>query len=144
VTESFDLSGYAGQQILVAFRFMSDWGTAGNGELDDPNWYVDNVAIDGTLISDGSDASVFRDITFYQPIDVDFHVDLVSLPQGGSFGNSSFKVLTVWTDEASEMATANQIQQTLRNSGQLVLVVTFDAPQGISDYAEYDFEVTYR
>jgi hypothetical protein len=137
VHEDFDLSDFSGP-ILVGFRFMSDWGTNGNGELDDPNWYVDNVAVDDTLISDGTNASAFKDVTFYRPIDVDFNVDLVSLPRVGSIHNSSFKVLHLVTDDASEMASASAIRQALRNSNVLVAIVTFDAPQGERDYAPYE------
>lgn len=143
VNESFDLSAYAGQPILVGFRFMSDWGTNGNGNLDDPNWYIDNVAVDATEISDGSDASAFNDLTFYVPISVDFNVDLVSLPSYGTTFNSNTKVLHLLSDNATEVATASQIREALRNSNTLVLVITYDAPQGVSDYAAYDLHVSY-
>lgn len=142
VNESFDLSAYSGD-ILVGFRFMSDWGTNGNGVLDDPNWYVDNVAVDGSPVSDGSNASDFKDLSFYQPTKVDFNVDLVSLSHEGSTGNQSFKVLHLVTDDASEMATASQIKQALRSSNVLVLIVTYDAPQGVADYAPYEVSVQY-
>jgi immune inhibitor A len=142
VSESFDLSAYSGD-ILVGFRFMTDWGTNGNGTLDDPNWYVDNVAVDGSPISDGSDASVFKDVSFYQPTKTDFTVDLVSLPREGSIGNSSFKVLHLITDDATEMASASQLRRLMRNSSLLVLVVTYDAPQGVADYAPYDVTIQY-
>jgi immune inhibitor A len=137
VHESFDLSGYSGS-ILVGFRWMSDWGTNGNGVLDDPNWYVDNVAVDDTVISDGSNASEFKDVTFYQPIDVDFNVDLVSLSHVGSIHNSSFKVLHLITDDVSETASAAEIRQALRNSNVLVAIVTYDAPLRERDYAPYE------
>ncbi len=143
LTESFDLSAYAGQSILVGFRFMSDWGTNGNGVLDDPNWYIDKVAVGNTLISDGSDPSAFKDITYYAPIPVDFTVDLVSLPHYGSIHNANTKVLHLMTDDASETATASDIREALRSSNTLVLVITYDAPQGVSDYADYDLSFGY-
>jgi hypothetical protein len=143
VNESFDLSAYAGQPILVGFRFMSDWGTNGNGNLDDPNWYIDNVAVDGSPVSDGSDASAFNDVTFYVPISVDFTVDLVSLPRYGTIHTSTTKVLHLMTDDASEMASASDIVEALRSSNTLVLVITYDAPQGVSDYADYDLQIAY-
>jgi len=142
VSESFDLSAYSGD-ILVGFRFMSDWGTNGNGALDDPNWYVDNVAVDASPVSDGSNASAFKDVSFYQPTKTDFHVDLISLPREGSIGNSSYKVLHLITDDASEMASASQLRRLMRNSSLLVLVVTYDAPQGVADYAPYEVTIEY-
>lgn len=39
-TETFDLSAYAGQEILLSFRYMTDWSTVNSG------WYIDNISID--------------------------------------------------------------------------------------------------
>ena len=139
VNESFAIP--AGTDLL-AFRFMSDWGTNGNGVLADPNWYVDNVMVDSTPISDGSNAADFKDITFYNPTLVDFNVDLVSKPNLKT-GNSSTKVLHLVTDDATEMASASDIKQALRSSNVLVLVITYDAPQGVSDYADYTVNINY-
>lgn len=143
VPESFDLSAYAGQSILVSFRFMTDWGSNGNNFLDDPNWYIDNVAVGGSPVSDGSDASVFESVYYYHPIPGDFTVDLVSLPRYGSIHNSNFKVLHLMTDDATEMATASQIKQALRSSNTLVLIVTYDAPQWVRDPGAYDLTINY-
>jgi hypothetical protein len=141
VPESFVLPGSG--EILVGFRFMSDWGTSGNGVLDDPNWYVDNVMVDDTLVSDGADASLFNDLSFYHPTPVDFTVDLVALPRVGSTGDSGYKVLHLMTDDTSEVATADQIRKALRNSKVFVLIVTYDAPQGVADYAPYEVVFEY-
>ncbi len=127
---------------LIGFRLMTDWGTNGNGELDDPNWYVDNVKVDSTLISDGSNAASFKDITFYQPIEADFTVDIVSMPNLKT-GNSAAKVLHLVTDDETEMATESQIKQALRSSNVLVVIVTYDAPQREADYAPYTLTVGY-
>jgi hypothetical protein len=119
---------------------MSDWGTNGNGVLDHPNWYVDNVSVDGTAISDGSDASALKDITFYQPIDADFTVDLVSLSHEGKAGKK-FDVLHLITDEATEMASVTKIKGALHKAKVLVVIVTYDAPQGEADYAPYELTI---
>ncbi len=47
-TETFDLSQYAGQTVLLAFRYVTDPG------VDLPGWWVDNVKVGTQLISDGS------------------------------------------------------------------------------------------
>jgi hypothetical protein len=44
-TMSFDLSAYAGQTVLLGFRYMTDSAYAKEG------WYVDNVAINGEIVS---------------------------------------------------------------------------------------------
>jgi len=53
-------------------------------------------------------------------------------------------VLHLITDDETEMASAEQIREALRNSKVLVLVITYDAPQGVSDTASYDLSFTYR
>jgi len=139
VNETFNLP--AGTD-LVGFRMMTDWGTNGNGVLDDPNWYVDNVRVDGNVIGDGSNPAAFKDVTFYSPIDVDFTVDLVSMPTLKT-GSSAAKVYHLVTDDATEMASESQIRQALRNSNVLVIVVTYDARQGETEYADYSLAVTH-
>ena len=47
-TETFDLSQYAGQTLLLAFRYVTDPG------VDEPGWWVDNIRVGTQLISDGS------------------------------------------------------------------------------------------
>lgn len=51
IATSFDLSAYNGNTVHIAFRYMTDWTTAFSG------WYIDNISVYGTLISDGTDAS---------------------------------------------------------------------------------------
>jgi hypothetical protein len=69
VTMSFDLSAYAGQEIMLNFRYMTDWATYYEG------WYVDNVYINEKLIDNGQNviglSAVYPDadymITVYAP-----------------------------------------------------------------------------
>ncbi len=49
VHKTFDLSAYAGQSILLQFRYMTDWGTVNSG------FYVDDVRVTAgrsTIVSD--------------------------------------------------------------------------------------------
>ncbi len=47
--ETFDLSAYAGQEIYVSFRYLTDWG------YNDTGWFVDNIQIPEIgLLFDGS------------------------------------------------------------------------------------------
>jgi hypothetical protein len=48
--QSFDLSAYAGQRILLA-RYVTDWASEGNGRLPKPGFYVDDVAVSETGFS---------------------------------------------------------------------------------------------
>jgi len=64
VTQTFDLSAYAGKKILIGFRYVSDGGT------NDGGWYVDDVAVGGTVVSDGSSLTPFRSPTQIVPTTV--------------------------------------------------------------------------
>lgn len=44
VTMNFDLSAYAGENVMIGFRYMTDWGTTYEG------WYISNVQVSGTDI----------------------------------------------------------------------------------------------
>jgi hypothetical protein len=73
-TQTFDLSAYAGQDILVGFRYVSDGG------VNDGGWYVDDVKVGSTLVSDGSSTSAFKSPTQIHPTEVaNWHVRLVGL-----------------------------------------------------------------
>jgi len=135
VTMSFDLSAYAGQDILVAFRLVTDWSTYYEG------WYIDNVYVDGTLISDGSDASVFKDLSEILPTNNDFTVTFVSMKPRGN-GNME-QVRTIKLDDSTEDGWV-EVSKLIKNSRQVVMLVTYDAPEGVTTYADYSYELVYK
>jgi hypothetical protein len=129
VNMSFDLSGYSGP-ILVAFRYMTDWA------FNDPGWYIDNVMVDSDLISDGTDASVFTDITEIIPVNLNFTVTFVGMKK------NQYKVKSVNLNDASEEGLF-ELGQILKWSDQAVMIVTFDAPEGFTGYGDYTYDFTY-
>jgi hypothetical protein len=64
-TETFDLSQYAGQTILLSFRYVTDSG------VDLPGWWIDDVTLGGTSLSDGSTLTGWQTPTQIRPIAVD-------------------------------------------------------------------------
>jgi hypothetical protein len=73
VAQTADLSPYAGQTIIVAFRYITDWAAIF------PGFWVDNVAIDGVTISDGTDIGAWMSQTEILPIPVgSYTVQLVA------------------------------------------------------------------
>jgi immune inhibitor A len=135
VPMSFDLSEYAGQSILLAFRYVTDWSTTGAG------WYVDNVMVNGTLVSDGSSAAAFKDLTEILPINNDFSVTFVGI-KDSSKGNQ-YKVLTLDLDHATETGMRN-LTSMLSWSNKAVVLVSFDAAEGTTSYADYSFTLETR
>jgi hypothetical protein len=63
-SESFDLTPYAGQTVLLAFRYVTDSG------VDLPGWWIDDVAVGGTPLSDGSTLDGWQTPTQINPVAV--------------------------------------------------------------------------
>ena len=74
---SYDLSAYAGQNVLVAIRYVSDGGVNEGGLL------VDDITVGGTTVSDGSSLAPFKSPTRSTPIEVhNWNVRLVGINEG--------------------------------------------------------------
>lgn len=136
-TMEFDLGAYADQDILVAFRLVTDWATHYGG------WWIDNVYVDDTLISDGTDASIFKDITEIVPINNDFTITFVGfIEHGRGRQKIEYKVVSMKLDEMSEDGWF-ELNKVLKTSDSAVMLVTFDAPEGFTGYADYSYDFTY-
>jgi hypothetical protein len=71
--ESCDLSDHAGETIVLAFRYVTD------GAVMEPGFWVDDVVLDGTPLSDGSTFDGWSSPTEFNPVDVEgFTVQLVA------------------------------------------------------------------
>jgi hypothetical protein len=137
VTENFDLSAYAGQNVLLAFRYITDSG------VDGPGWWIDDVKVNDTLITDGTSLAGFQSQTEVNPTEVSgFTVQLVAydadhsdawvynLPLDGNFdGSVKSNALT-----AAIGTTASTV----------AAIVTYDEPTETvlgNRYAPYTLEV---
>jgi len=73
-TETFDLTSYIGQQILLNFRYMTDWG------YNDEGWYIDDIVVtaDGSpvLSDDGTTLNNWMGKAETMGYDNDFQVSL--------------------------------------------------------------------
>jgi hypothetical protein len=135
VNMSYDLSAYAGQNILVAFRYVTDWATYYDG------WFIDNVYMDGTLISDGSNAAVFKDITEIVPINNDFTVTFVGQKKIGK--HVYYDIKTMRLNHMSEEGRL-WMKGMFKWATSVVMLVSFDAPEGADFYADYTYELSYK
>lgn len=134
VNMSFDLSVYAGQDILVAFRYVTDWATTEAG------WYIDNVYIDSTLISDGSSVEGFVSLNEVLGISNEYTVTLIG--ERIRKGKVAYEVEVILTGDYT--ADWQSIRNMFDNYTQLILLVTYDAVPGVTSYAEYNFEIDHR
>ena len=129
VKMSYDLSAYAGMDVLLAFRYMTDWGTYFEG------WYIWDVYVDGELITDGSDISMFMDMTELFPIENDFTVTLVAF-KNTMFG-PTYVIKKIVLNDITE--TGYTTPSTLfYNYDKVAMIVTYDAAEGVTEYAMYN------
>jgi hypothetical protein len=76
--ESCDLSAFAGQTVVIAFRMVTDASVHFGG------FWVDDVAVDGTVLSDGSTLDGWSSPTEFNPTDVEgYTVRVVAYDSGG-------------------------------------------------------------
>jgi hypothetical protein len=135
VTLTYDLSAYAGQNILVAFRLITDWSTHQEG------WYIDNVAVDGVVISDGTDPSIFKDLTELFPVDNNFTVTFVGKRGWGRW--AQYQVYTMRLDRVTEEGRVS-LRKIMGWCDKVVMIVTFDAPEDFNKYADYSYEIVNK
>lgn len=134
ITTSFDLSAYDGQEILVAFRYVTDWA------YNEPGWYVDDVNIAGVFTSDGSSTDGFLSLNEVLGISNEYTVMLIG--ERIRRGQPEYEVQTILS--GGYVADWASIRNMFDNYRRLVMLVTYDAPQGVTAYADYTFEIDHR
>ena len=128
---SYSLAAYAGQTVLISFRYVSDGGVNEGGLL------LDDITVGGTTISDGSSLAPFRSATQVRPTAV-----------------NNWNVRLIGIDEAHQLAL--QLEFNGKNSFSLnaiqlavlflfpkvVAVVAYDEPtELVQQYAAYQLTV---
>ncbi|MEP6761102.1 MAG: peptidase M6 immune inhibitor A [Sporichthyaceae bacterium] len=126
-TQTFDLTPYAGQSILLEFRYVSDGG------VNDGGWYVDDVNVGGTLVSDGSSVSPFKSPTQVNPVEVaNWNVRLVGLD-----ANNHRAVIRTF-DGATSFSLSKQQLKPFKKFPTVIAVVSYDEPsEQVQQYAPY-------
>jgi hypothetical protein len=94
---AFDLSAYAGSQVTIAFRYMTDWGTTEQG------WFVDNIALNGQIVDNGDDMRSFE--STLPPVEVDFSVTIYAPEYYTDEVSLPYKMVTLTLTDDSEMVT---------------------------------------
>jgi hypothetical protein len=129
---TFDLSAYAGQTILLAFRYVSD------GSVNEGGLRIDDVTVGGTLVSDGSSLDPFDSPTEINPIEVDnWNVRLVGINEG-----RVPIVLQVEFDGRNRISLDKRELRAAKLFQKVVAIVAYDEPtEQVQQYAPYTLTV---
>jgi hypothetical protein len=131
VTQSCDLSAYAGETVLLAFRYVTD------GSVALPGFWVDDVDVDGTSLTDGTTLEGWSSPTEINPVEVfGYTVRLVAF-------DKAHEVVRIATlplgDDFEGSLTGGEVRSALgRSGGTVAAIVTFlDPTEGVIQTAPY-------
>jgi hypothetical protein len=133
--QTFDLSAYAGQTVHLAFRYITD------SAVDLPGWWIDDVRIGSTSLSDGSSLEGWRSMTEVFPTPVQgWTVQLVAYDQDG---RRAWRALVPLDDNFSAALDAGALRALVGDSAEVVaaLVMYDDPSEQLADYAPYELTV---
>jgi immune inhibitor InhA-like protein len=128
---TYDLSAYAGQNVLISIRYVSDGGVNEGGLL------VDNIKVGSTLISDGTSLTPFKSPTEIKPIAVNnVNLKLVGL-------DAAHHLAWQFEFDGKFDLSLNRIQLALLALfPQIVAIVSYDEPtEQVQQYVPYQLTV---
>ncbi|UCC20162.1 MAG: immune inhibitor A [Promethearchaeota archaeon] len=123
ISMSFDLDDYAGSNIWLRFRYMTDWA------FQEPGWWIDNVAINGIVIDNADDISAFA---LPPPPPTEFMVTIIGVDSAGAYSDDRFT--TVNLDGINEFSTP--LAPYMTPDGYVLLIIS-----PLIGPADYAFEV---
>lgn len=138
IKETFDLSVYAGQKILVNFRYMTD------SAYNDTGWYIDNIEIpEINYYNDCSSTVAFKSIDEVKGIDVEYALTFINEKAFGK-GNSKqeYSVLNIDPMNVTE-ADAIQLREFF-SGGNNYMIVWYAAPVGKMGPVEFTYNITTK
>ncbi len=129
---TFDLTPYAGQNVLLNFRYVSD------GSVNEGGLLLDDIAVGGTVISDGSNLDAFKSPTQIKAIAVNnFNVKVIGI-------NPAQRIAWQLFDFNGKYSISlNRIDLALLSLfPQVVVMVAYDEPtEQVKQYAPYTLTV---
>jgi hypothetical protein len=128
---TFSLSAYAGQEILLGFRYVSDGG------INEGGLKIDEVKVGGTTVSDGSGLEPFDSPSELYPTPVgNWNVRLVGLD-----GEQTVVQQVEYNGQSSISLNALQLAP-FRTFPTVVAIVAYDEPtEQVQQYAPYKLTV---
>ena len=134
-SESFDLSAYAGKDVLLSFRYVTDSSAAGQG------FWVDNVVVGGVTVADGTSLAGWKTAAQLNPVAVaGFTVQVVGYDSGGdTVDRVQMKLEKGFTGTLSGGKVRSLFGPSVDTIG---AIVTYDEPtESVSQQARYSLKV---
>ncbi|NUW39048.1 choice-of-anchor J domain-containing protein [Nonomuraea rhodomycinica] len=128
---TYSLAAYAGKEVLLGFRYVSDGGVNEGG------WKIDDVTVGGTAVSDGSSLEPFDSPTEIYPTPVaNWNVRLVGL-------DDKHQVALQLESDGRRTITLNRLQLAVMTPfPKVVAIVAYDDPtEQVGQYAPYTLKV---
>ncbi len=129
-TETFDLSAYAGQEVLVSFRNMTDWA------YNDAGWFVKNIQV-GDFAADGTSTDQFQSLGQLKGEYVDFTTTFIQTKKNGLQRVFHVDPFNVTEQEALDL------EQVLRE-GNVKMITSYAATPDQKEAQEFTYEVLYK
>jgi hypothetical protein len=128
---SYDLSAYAGQTVLLGFRYLSDGGVNEGG------WLIDDVTVGATVVSDGTSLAPFDSMTEVKPTPVaNWNLRLVGINEGKATARQ------LEYDGQGTVTLDREVLGTLSPFDRVVAIVAYDEPTELQpQYAPYTLTV---
>ena len=117
----FNLTNFRGQDVILSFRYMTDWGT------ENPGWWIDNIKINEVLIDDADD-TIILDVP--EPPEIDFIVTLIHAIEVDDIYNYDF-IETMVLDDITEIGILD-ITDYVAEDEYILLIIS--PTQGPADY----------
>lgn len=132
--ESFDLTPYVGQNVLIKFNYMTDWG------YNDPGWFIDNISIPeiGYMNTCDDVTTLINPNEFYN-VPVEYGVTFINEKEVGKKGKILRRLINVDPINLSETDTATL--NNFFNTGTTYIVVWYAAPVGETDSVDFTYEI---
>ncbi|MFC4713154.1 peptidase M6 [Planococcus dechangensis] len=128
--ETFDLSEYAGEDVLVSFRNLTDWGYT------DAGWFIKNIEL-GSFSADGTSTEPFQSLGQLKGEYVDFTTTFIQTKKNGKQRVFHVDPFNVTEKEALDL------QQVLRE-GNLKMITSYAAAPDQKEAKEFTYEVLYK
>ncbi|MCC3371503.1 choice-of-anchor J domain-containing protein [Cohnella sp. REN36] len=141
-TETFDLSAYAGQKVLIGFRYMTDWGYNESG------WYLSNLRLNDDVIDPMTSTDAFQSLEQSTGQYVDYQIQFIGFKKGGGNKKGDEKAKIIRLRSPLNMSESDRIDLAdMIHSAQfdkVVMMTTFAAPAGTNNAVQYDYDVVMK